>query len=313
MRIGVVVDSTCELSRKFIDDNRITVLPVSVDIDGQMFADVRDPRASEAYYRHDAGARARGATLEPPSVEAIRDLFLRRLVVDFDAVFCLTASANRSAVFANATRASYVVLGGYHSARHAAGHDSPFLLRVVDTQNLLAGEGVVAIKAVRMANGDANSGEIRATLANLASRTRTLLLPRDPSHLHVRERRAGVQGVGLLGAALGSALDFKSILECHQGEMKPVARARGFEQGARLLFTRVAAVVRRGLLLPVVCVSFGGAPRVLEALPGYDMLAVACAESGVRLYRSVMGVTGMIEVGTGALSIGYATAREPAF
>lgn len=313
MRIGVVVDSTCDLSRKFLDDNRITVLPVSVDVDGQVVADVRDPRASEAYYRRDRDDRGRKATLEPPSVEAIRDLFLDRLVVDFDAVFCLTASANRSAVFANVTQASYVVLGGYHPVRQAAGHNSPFLLRVIDTQNLLAGEGLLAIKAVRMIAGDEGPGEIRATLDRLAARSRTLVLPRDPNHLHARERKAGVHGVGLFGAALGTALDVKPILECHRGEMKPVARARGFAQGARLLFTQVASVVRRGLMLPVVCVSFGGAPRELEGLPGYEELAVVCAESGVRLYRSVMSVAGMVEVGTGALSVGYAATGDPAF
>lgn len=313
MRIGVVVDSTCELSRKFLDDNRIMLLPVNVDIDGQVFGDVRDPQASEAYYRRDLDARGRSATVEPPSVEAIRDLFLARLVVDFDAVFCLTASASRSRLYANATQASYLVLGGYHSVRQAAGHNSPFLLRVVDTQSLLAGEGLLAIKAMRMIAADAGPGDIRAGLVNLAAQTRTLLLPRDPNHLHARERQAGVQGVGMLRAAFGSALDVKPILECHRGEMKPVARARGFEQGARLLLAQVAAVVRRGLLLPVVCVSFGGAPRELEALPGYDALTIACAESGVRLYRSVMGVAGMIEVGTGSLSVGYAASGDPAF
>jgi len=57
-----------------------------------------------------------------------------------------------------------------------------------------------------------------------------------------------------------------------------------------------------------MCVSYGGNLAELEALPGYGSLVDACTEAGVTLYQSAMSITGMVNVGTGAVALGYAAA-----
>ena len=47
--------------------------------------------------------RGHEAETTPFSVNQIRDLFLQRLVIDYDHVFCLTISKLRSQIFDNAT------------------------------------------------------------------------------------------------------------------------------------------------------------------------------------------------------------------
>lgn len=313
MRIGLVMDSTCDLPRKFIDDNQIVVLPITVRIDGHTFVDVRDPAATENYYQGEVGKRGHAAETEPLSVDAIRDLFLGKLVLDYDAVFCLTVTSTRSPIFANATQASFAILGAYRPVRQAAGNNSPFLMRVLDTKSLFAGQGISAIEATRMIAADANPGQIRERLSELSNRTHAYMLPRDLHYLRARARKKGDRSVGLLGATLGTALDIKPILQCFQGETKPVAKSRGFEQGAEMLFAHATAAVQRGLLVPAVCISYGGRLRDMETLPGYGALAVACADAGVALHASVMSITGMVNVGTGAVSLGYAAETEPSF
>jgi hypothetical protein len=59
-----------------------------------------------------------------------------------------------------------------------------------------------------------------------------------------------------------------------------------------------------------MCVSYGGNLAELEALPGYGGLAEACTEAGVTLYQSIMCITGMVNVGTGAVARGYAAAAS---
>lgn len=312
MRIGIVMDSTCDLPRKFIDDNQITVLPITIRIDEQTFIDVRDPVAMESYYQGEVGKRGHAAETEPLSVDAIRELFLGRLVLDYDAVFCLTVTSTRSPIFANATQASFAILGSYRPIRHAAGNNSPFLMRVLDTRSLFAGQGVSAVEATRMIAADASPGQIRERLSELSAKTYTYMLPRDLHYLRARGRKKGDRSVGLLSATLGTALDIKPILQCFQGETKPAAKARGFEQGAEMLFGHAKAAVERGLLVPALCVSYGGRLPELEGLPGYRALADACAEHDVTLYQSVMSITGMVNVGTGAVSLGYAAATDDA-
>lgn len=313
MRIGLVMDSTCDLPRKFIDDNQIVILPITVRIDEHTFVDVRDPVAMESYYQGEVGRRGHAAETEPLSVDAIRDLFLGRLVLDYDAVFCLTVTSTRSPIFANATQASFAILGAYRPVRQAAGNNSPFLMRVLDTKSLFAGQGVGAVEATRMIAADANPGQIRERLSELSNRTHAYMLPRDLHYLRARARKKGDRSVGLLSATLGTALDIKPILQCFQGETKPAAKARGFEQGAEMLFGHAARAVQRGLLVPALCVSYGGDLAELEALPGYGALAVACADAGVALHSSVMSITGMVNVGTGAVSLGYAAETDPSF
>jgi DegV family protein with EDD domain len=310
MRIGIVVDSTCDLPRKFIDDNQITVLPVTIRIDGNTFVDTRDPAATRDYHHGELGKRGHAAETEPLSVDAIRELFLGRLVLDYDAVFCLTVTSSRSPIFANATQASFAILGSYREIRQAAGNQSPFLMRVIDTRSLFAGQGVSAVEATRMIAADAGPGQIRERLSELSAQTYAYALPRDLHYLRARGRKKGDRSVGLLSATLGTALDIKPILQCFQGETGPVAKARGFEQGAAMLFRHAAAAVQRGLLVPVVCVSYGGELAELETLRGYNELTETCAAAEVTLYQSVMSITGMVNVGTGAVTIGYAAAAD---
>jgi DegV family protein with EDD domain len=310
MRIGIVMDATCDLPRRFIDDNQLTILPITIRIDGHTFVDVREPAAMEDYYLGEVGKRGYAAETEPLPIDAIREMFLGRLVLDYDAVFCLTVTSSRSPIFANATQASFAVLSNYREIRQAAGNNSPFLMRVIDTRSLFAGQGVSAVEATRMIAADANPGQIRERLSELSAQTYAYALPRDLHYLHARGRKEGDRSVGLLSATLGTALDIKPILRCFQGETRPVAKARGFEQGAEMLFSHAVAAIERGLLVPTLCVSYGGDLAELEALPGYAALAVACADHEVMLYSTVMSITGMVNVGTGAVTLGYAAAAD---
>jgi hypothetical protein len=77
-----------------------------------------------------------------------------------------------------------------------------------------------------------------------------------------------------------------------------------------MLFGHAVAAVKRGLLMPAVCVSYGGDLAELAALPGYSALVDACNEAGVALHQSVMSITGMVNIGTGAVTLGYAAAKD---
>ena len=75
---------------------------------------------------------------------------------------------------------------------------------------------------------------------------------------------------------------------------------------ARMLFAVVGQRVRAGLMTPTVCVSYGGELDELRTLPGYAALREVCASHGVTVYESVMSLTGMVNVGKGAVTVGFA-------
>jgi fatty acid-binding protein DegV len=239
-------------------------------------------------------------------VNQIRDLFLRKLVIDYDYVFCLTITRTRSPIHDNATQASFVILNDYRPMRSAAGHSSPFALRVIDTQSLFAGQAVTAVEAIRMIDAGEGVAKIRARLDNLAINTHAYMVPRDLMYLRSRTKAKGDKSVSLFSATLGSALDIKPVLYCNRGETRPVAKIRGFDTAVRRLFAFASERVTAGLIAPTLCMSYGGELEEMRLLPGYTELIDVCRTHGVEVFESVMSLTGMVNVGKGSLVIGFA-------
>lgn len=307
MRIGVVMDAACDLPQEWIEKHHVTVLPIVIKIDNQTFSDQRDSVETQRFLDGKLGNRSHSAETEAYPTEAIQKLFLERLVVDYDCVFCLTITASRSPINANATRASFGILKDYRPSRQAAGVPGPFLMRVIDTQTLFAGSGPAIVAAAQMAASELTPAQIRERLEHICHNSYGYMLPRDLYYLRARAKKKGDRSVGLISATLGSALDIKPLLRGWRGDTGPVAKMRGFDAGVETLFKHVAERVRAGLLVPVVCLSYGGDLDVMRAMPGYQTLVDTCAEHHVELLETIMSITGMVNVGEGAVIAGFAS------
>jgi DegV family protein with EDD domain len=306
MRIGLVVDSACDLPGSYIERNHIEILPITVKIGDAVLADHRNEQATLEFLHSHVADRGAEAETMPFTVNQIRDLFLQKLVIDYDHVFCLTITKTRSPIYDNAMQASFVILNDYRPMRTAAGHTSPFALRVIDTQTLFAAQGVTAVEAIRMINAGEGVAKIRARLENLAINTHAYMVPRDLMYLRSRTKAKGDKSVSFLSATFGSALDIKPMLYCNRGETKPVAKIRGWDAAVRKLFSFGAERVRAGLMTPTMCLSYGGELEEMRQLPGYASLIDVCRAHKVEVFESVMSLTGMVNVGKGSMIIGFA-------
>ena len=306
MRIGIVVDSACDLPMNYLHQNNIVLLPIAVRIGQTLLPDQRDEAATLAFLQGPLSDQGAEAETIPYTAEQIRDLFLQQLVTDFDQVFCLTITRTRSPLYDNAVQASYSILNEYKAIRQAAGFNSPFSLRVIDTQNLFAAQAVSAVEAVRLRDAGANVQQMRERLEQVASNVHGYMVTRDLYYMRARARHKGDRSVGLFSAALGSALDIKPVLHGYRGETAPVAKIKGFDHAVQTLFDFAGKRVVHGLMTPVVCASYGGPLDELRALPGYAQLRDTCEANGVALMEAVMSLTGMVNVGKGAVTIGFA-------
>ena len=307
MRIGLTVDSACDLPREFLDQHKVVVLPIAVKIDQTTFSDERDPAATLRFYRESLGERGHAAETLPYTVEQIRELFLTRLVREFDFVFCLTITSTRSPIHENCVMASREILRYYHPIRQEAGLKGIFQMRVIDSQTLFAGQAITVLEAVRMIEAGETHTAIYDRLGYLAKNTYAYMLPRDLYYLRARAAKKGDKSVSWFKAAMGTALDIKPILQAYRGQTGAVGKGRGFDAGAKLLFGYAADRVRKGLLAPYVNLSYGGELDKLYALPGYDDLARTCEQHKVQIGATGMSITGMVNVGEGAVTIGFAS------
>jgi DegV family protein with EDD domain len=306
MRVGIVVDSACDLPKDFIEQHAIEILPISVRIDDVVQVDHRDEEATLGFLHSHIAERGASAETIPFTVEQIRDLFLRKLVIDYDYVFCMTITRTRSPIYDNAQKASFAILNEYKAVRSAAGNQTPFALRVIDTQTLFCAQGILPVEAVRLREAGEQPPRIRARLEQLAANTYGYLVPRDLYYIRNRARMKGDRSVSLLSAALGTALDIKPVLRGWRGETGPVAKVKGFEPAAQKMFEFAGRRVAAGLLTPTLTLCYGGELDEMHALPGHAQLREVCAAHNIEVYESVMSLTGMVNVGKGAVVVGFA-------
>lgn len=306
MRMGLAIDASCDIPQGFLEQHGVTVMPITVRVDSETFLDNRDPAEVRRFIDRKLGDRSHSAETEPCSVEEVQKLFLEKLVLEQDCVFCLTVTSTRSPINDHVNKASFAVLKHYRAAREQAGLSGQFLMRVIDTRNLFAGTAPAIVEAARLVQAGETPPAIRERATYIANHSYGYMLPRDLYYLRARAKKKGDRSVGLFSAVLGSALDIKPLLRCFRGETGPAGKVRGFEHGAQALFGYAVERVRAGLLVPAMCVSYGGDLAELDPLPGYAALRTACAEHGVELMEAPMSITGMVNVGEGAITLGFA-------
>jgi DegV family protein with EDD domain len=312
MRMGLAIDASCDLSQAFLQQHNVAIMPITVKLDRETFMDDRRPEELQRFIDRRLGSRSHSAETEPCPVEEVQKLFLDKLVLGYDCVFCLTITATRSPINEHVNRASFAILKNYRQVREQAGIPGPFMMRVVDTRNVFAGTAPAIYEAARLIAADEPPAVIRERLTHIANNSYGYMLPRDLIQLRNRIKKRGDRSVSLFSAMVGTALDIKPLLRCFRGETAPVGKVRGFDHGAEMLFGYATRRVRAGLLVPLVCVSYGGDLAVLPQLPGYLQLRAACEECGVELMEAPMSITGMVNVGEGAVTLGFAAEEHVA-
>jgi DegV family protein with EDD domain len=306
MRIGIITDSACDLPNDFLERENIVILPVTIQIGQAMLADTRNEEATMSFLSGETAERAFEAESTPFTVQQVHDLFLGKLVHDYDYVFCITTTRTRSGIYDNAVQASYTILNDYKPVRAEAGNTTPFALRVIDSQNVFSAVGVLVIEAARMRAAGETPPRIRAHLENLANNLRGYMVPPDLHYLRNRIKKRGDKSVSFFSAALGTALDIKPILHCNKGETGPVGKVKGFNPAIEKMFNFACKQVEAGLLSPTMNLSYGGDLAVMRKFPGYDHLREVCAAHNVEVFESFMGLSGLVNVGRGAMVVAFA-------
>lgn len=270
-----------------------------------MTLDARHSDVTQQFMESDIAKDAAEAETIPYTVDQICDLFLTKLVHEYDYVFCQTIASSRSPIYERAVQASFGILNDYHEIRRAAGNNTPFALRVQDTGNLFAGQALPAWDTLRQRRLGESPMRIRTRLERVANSTQGLVVTPDLYYMRNRGRKKGDRSVSLVSAMLGTALDVKPLVHAHRGNTTPVAKVRGFEAASEKLFDTVALNVRNKLMVDAVCLSYGGELDAMRNLPGYDALIATCREHGVEVIESMLGLTGVINIGKGALTAAY--------
>ena len=113
-----------------------------------------------------------------------------------------------------------------------------------------------------------------------------------------------------MGYNVAQRLDIRPVIHAHGGRTEPLLKIRGHDEALDRTIRLCIDQVKRGLTVPVVCLSYAGDLDDVRALPAFSDLRVACQWHGVEIILSTMSMTGGINVGVNAFSIAFATQSQ---
>ncbi len=311
MRVGIAIDVTTDVSDEFVSENNIFVLPSTLRLGKHSVVQGRDAESVREFYRKHSGSMQHDSESIALSVKEVEDLFLNKLVLEYDYIFLITLSSTHSDTYDNAHKASFTILQSYTSVRESSAVLGPFALRVVDSQNLFAGPGVLAWEAVRMVRENVAPVEIRKRLDELAPHIYNFTVPLDLYSLRVRGAQRGDDSINWFRYTVARLFDVKPVIRTNRSMSVPIATIRHFDKAVENVFRHGVTQIRKGLLVPMIGVSYGGDIGKLRAMPGFAEFSKVAAEHGVELMLSVMSPAAAINIGAGAVSLAYCS-KNPA-
>ncbi len=304
MRLGLTIDSACDLPSSFIERHKIVVIPIKIETGKQILLDTRDEAATQAFYRSGILKQNAGVRSTALTEDEITQLFKEQVVQQFDFNLVQTITQSRSLIFANASQAAHRILSEYRSIRDAQ-HKKPFSVRVVDTHNMFAGQAVIAAETVRLALSNLSRSDLRRRVELLASQAYCYAVLPDLAYARERGKLRGDKSISFLGALIGKALSISPILCVHQGKTFPVAKTRGYEQSIEYLLRYVEQRIYKGLISPYIVMSYAGDIHDLNYLPGIERLERLAQANNLRILRTVMSMTAGANLGAGAFGIAF--------
>jgi len=276
--LGIVTDSTADLSSEVQTRLGVAMVPLIVNWDGQTYRDKLDLSPTD-FYRRLRTSKSLPKT-GAPSIAAFESTF-REQLQQHDALLCLNLAAALS--------------GTYEVARRAAESVDPQRVFVVDSGSVSVCIGWLAELAINLANQGVPPAEIVGQVEEVRGRLRVLALLDTLSFL----QRGG--RIGRAQALAGTLLSVKPILSVRDGEVAPVERVRTMSGAVRRLVELVQAEGPLERLGVVHADAPANAADVEDQLHArYPDLAVDRGELG-----PVVGTHG----GPGVVGVGFLVAR----
>jgi DegV family protein with EDD domain len=252
-RVAVVTDSTADLAADLVEERGITVVPLTVILDGRDYLDGVDITADEFYVR--LAASERGATTSQPSPGRFAEVY-EQLLAGHDEVVSLHISSQLSGTFEAATQGAALVDG----AR----------VRVVDTGMVSMPLALMVLAASAMAAQGDDAEAIAARVRPIQERMRVYFMVATLEYL----RRGG--RIGRANALLGSVLQVKPVLTISEGQVAPLERVRTQERALSRVIELAAAMEGPVCALVGHATAAEAAERIARALePHAESLIVA--------------------------------------
>ena len=278
--VAIVTDSIANLTPEMIAKYKITIVPINICFRGEIYRDMLDVSPSEAYEMvlQDPDNFSTSPASPGHYLEAFREA--SRYSKN---ILCITLSSKLSTGYNVACLAA-------QQAKDEIGNIS---IEVLDSQNVTAAQGFIALAAARAAEEGKTFEEVLKIADEMRSRV-TFLAVLDTVRYVYRTGR-----IPKIAAQVASRLNIKPILTSSNGLVRFVGAVRKKENGINRILRMMREKVGQGEVH--VAVMHAYSPDEAETLKERIASEFNCAELWVTEFTPVMGYA----CGTGTVGFAF--------
>jgi len=210
MTFKILTDSTTDLSEKWAAENDVTILGLTIQLDGVTYETVGENKLTSKTLLEKMKAGSQPTTSQI-NVGQFEDVFREYAKAGTPLLYVAFASL-LSGTYQSAVMARDIVLEDYPQA----------VIEILESRAASMGEGLLVMKAVEARLEEKTLAETVELLLALRPKVQTYFLVDDLNHL-VRGGR-----ISKAAALLGSLASIKPIITVQaDGSLKPIAKVRG--------------------------------------------------------------------------------------
>jgi DegV family protein with EDD domain len=280
LSVAVLTDSLACIPPQLAAECHIGILPINIRFGDKIYRDSIDLSPAQAYelFAKDPETFSTAPASPVQYIEAIREAAQRA-----KDVVCVTVSSKLSTVHNVASLAGEQVCAEFPGVR----------VEVIDSQTVLASQGLVALAAARDAARGCDLAQVLRRLEAVKSRVTFALVLETVRNVYRTGR------VPKVAAQAASVLPVKAILTVSSGVVRPVGVARNMKQGVEHALSKLSLKLDGS---PVhMAVMHAYSPDEGEKLKERIASEFNCVELWVTEVSPVVGYA----LGAGALGFAY--------
>ena len=217
MAYKIVADSSCDVTDKMKREMNITLVPLTLELDGEFFVD-DDTMDVDAFLKKQSASKTISKSA-CPSPEAYMQSYLGE-----DEVVCITISSKLSGSYASAMLAKDLYLEEYPAKN----------IHVFDSKGASSTQVAIAFKLEELIQKGLNFEQIVEKVEQYISELKTVFVLQKLDNLERSGR------LSLLQSKIASVLNINLILGSNDGEIELLQKARGVKKAIEKMVAMIA-------------------------------------------------------------------------
>lgn len=278
MNVHIIADSACDLPLEYFEDNSISFLPLSVDMNGEQLQDQKDIKPKQLYDAMREGVVVKTSQASPL---LLKEVFTKLAKSGTPSLY-VAFSSELSGTYSTAMMVRNEVIEEYPS----------FELVIIDSKCASLGHGLAVKYATDLAQSGRSLHEIETAVKSYCQKMEHIFTVDNLEYL----ARGG--RISKASAFVGGLLNIKPLLHVENGKLIPLEKIRGRKK----VFRRIIELMKeRGgnLQNQTIAISHGDdeeAAKQMEAM-------IKEAFSPKDIYINYVGAVVGAHAGPGTLAI----------